>query len=64
MIREEYFTPITELNSGPLAGLSCSLNNSSCAHPGLKVNLLFCFNSFSGTVSFQASQNKTFINSY
>ena len=34
------------------------------ANPGLKVNLLFCFHTFWGTVNFQTSQNKTFINSY
>ena len=34
------------------------------ANPGLKVNLLFCFYTFLGTVYFQTSQNKTFINSY
>ena len=34
------------------------------ANPGLKVNLLFCFHTFYGTVYFEASKNKTFINSY
>ena len=34
------------------------------ANPGLKVNLLFCFYIFLESVYFQASQNKTFINSY
>ena len=52
MIREEYFIPIREVNSGPLGWV---VQMPISAHPGLKVNLLFCFHTFSGTVSFQVS---------
>ena len=59
-----YFTGTKSLEARNINTMGWVGQRPISANSGLKLNLLFCFYIFLGTVYFQASQNRTFINSY